>query len=193
MALDYLPTPNWAVVYGEVPSASKWSQLGTNDNSLATGSGIDDLAIITRHLADGAATTRKMKPSYRYTAGNTGGARQTIVAAWTAVQGASQSYTSGPTAEILHIFGTCIANATAPGSQFGILVNGTLAGKTDYDDQSGTFKGRFGHLIYEIPANTTVTIALGGKASSGNVSVGNASADITNGYSPHLGIVAFGR
>lgn len=51
MALDYLPTPNWSVVYGEVPSASKWSQLGGNDNSLALGTGIDDLAILARHIA----------------------------------------------------------------------------------------------------------------------------------------------
>lgn len=60
MALDYLPTPNWAVVYGEVPSASKWSQLGTNDNSLATGAGVDNLAILTRHLNAKAVTEAKI-------------------------------------------------------------------------------------------------------------------------------------
>jgi hypothetical protein len=134
-----------------------------------------------------------MKPSYSYVAGSTGGARQSISTSWTAVQGASVSYTSGPTTEVLQIFGSCIANATAAGSQFLIGVNGVPVGKSDYDDQSGTFKGRFGHALYEIAANTTVTIALLGKAASGTVAVGNASADLTNNYSPHLGITAFGR
>lgn len=55
MALDYLPTPSWSVVYGETPSASKWSELGANDDALATGAGIDDLAILTRHIANGGA------------------------------------------------------------------------------------------------------------------------------------------
>ena len=51
MALDYLPSPGWAVIYGETPSATRWSELGDNDDSLATGAGIDDLAILNRHLA----------------------------------------------------------------------------------------------------------------------------------------------
>lgn len=51
MALDYLPSPSWAVIYGETPSADRWSELGENDDALATGAGIDDLAIIKRHIA----------------------------------------------------------------------------------------------------------------------------------------------
>lgn len=51
MALDYLPSPGWAVIYGETPSATRWSELGDNDDALATGAGIDDLAILTRHIA----------------------------------------------------------------------------------------------------------------------------------------------
>jgi len=54
MALDFLPTPSWSVVYGEVPSASKWSELGENDDSLATGAGVDSLAIINRHVGLGS-------------------------------------------------------------------------------------------------------------------------------------------
>lgn len=134
-----------------------------------------------------------MKPTYAYVAGSTGGSRQSIGTAWTAVQGASLSYTSGPTTEVLQIFGTCIANATAAGSTFLIGVNGVPVGKSDYDDQNGTFKGRSGYALYEIAANTTVTIALLGKAASGTVAIGNAAADVANNYSPHLGIVAFAR
>lgn len=152
-----------------------------------------DLAITTGKLADGSATTPKMKPTYTYVAGSTGGSRQSIGTSWTDVKGAVTSYTSGNTPEVLHIFGTCIANATAAGSTFLIGVNGVVQGKSDYDDQNGTFKGRFGHLLYNIPANTTVTIALMGKAASGTVVVGNAAADVANNYSPSLGIVAFGR
>jgi len=51
MALDYLPSPGWAVIYGETPSADRWSELGENDDALATGAGIDDDAILARHLA----------------------------------------------------------------------------------------------------------------------------------------------
>lgn len=193
MALDYLPSPSWAVIYGETPSADRWSELGENDDALATGAGIDDLAILTRHLADINVTTRKMKPTYGYTAGSTGGARQSIGTGYTAVSGASRSYTSGPTAEILLIFGTCIANPTNAGSQFLIGVNGSPVGKSDYDDVAGAFKGRIGLALYEIAANTTVTIALMGKAASGTVSVANAAADIANNYSPQIGILAFGR
>lgn len=56
MALDYLPSPSWAVVYGETPSADRWSELGENDDALATGAGIDDDAILNRHIAPGAVT-----------------------------------------------------------------------------------------------------------------------------------------
>jgi hypothetical protein len=60
MALDYLPSPGWAVIYGETPSATRWSELGDNDDALATGAGIDDLAILTRHLAAKAVTGAKV-------------------------------------------------------------------------------------------------------------------------------------
>lgn len=54
MALDYLPSPGWAVIYGETPSATRWSELGDNDDALATGAGIDDNAILARHIANNA-------------------------------------------------------------------------------------------------------------------------------------------
>lgn len=60
MALDYLPSPGWAVIYGETPSATRWSELGDNDDALATGAGIDNLAILNRHLAAGIVDPTKM-------------------------------------------------------------------------------------------------------------------------------------
>jgi len=55
MALDNLPNPSWSVVFGEVPSASKWSELGENDDSLATGAGWDDEIVEARHYKAGDA------------------------------------------------------------------------------------------------------------------------------------------
>lgn len=183
----------WSVVYGEQPTAAKWNQLGTNDAGFKDGTNIDNVSILERHLADGAVTTRKMKPTYSYNNGSTGGARQSLGTSYQAISGATRSYTSGATAEVLLIIGTCIANATAAGSQFGIGINGSLVGRTDYDDQASTFKGRLGVLIYEIAANTTVTVSLIGKSASGVTAIGNAAVDTANGYSPALSIVAFGR
>lgn len=55
MALDYLPSPSWAVIYGETPSADRWSELGENDDALATGAGWDDDSVKARHM-DWAST-----------------------------------------------------------------------------------------------------------------------------------------
>lgn len=44
----------WSVVAFETPTAAKWNILGTNDASFHDGTGIDDNAIINRHLADDA-------------------------------------------------------------------------------------------------------------------------------------------
>lgn len=57
MPLTYLPSPNWAVVYGEVPSATRWSELGLNDNSLATGAGFDSNIILARHYGNASIPT----------------------------------------------------------------------------------------------------------------------------------------
>lgn len=42
----------WSVVFGEVPTDTKWNILGSNDDSFNDGTGIADDAIIQRHLAD---------------------------------------------------------------------------------------------------------------------------------------------
>lgn len=44
----------WSVVFGEQPTAAKWNILGENDASFHDGTGIDDDAILNRHLAAGA-------------------------------------------------------------------------------------------------------------------------------------------
>lgn len=44
----------WSVVFGEQPTAAKWNILGDNDASFHDGTGIDDDAILARHLSTGA-------------------------------------------------------------------------------------------------------------------------------------------
>lgn len=50
----------WSVVFGEQPTASKWNILGTNDASFHDGTGIDDDAIIARHIANLAVSNPQM-------------------------------------------------------------------------------------------------------------------------------------
>ena len=46
-ASGYAP---WSVVVGEQPTTTKWNILGTNDASFYSGNGINDQAIVFRHL-----------------------------------------------------------------------------------------------------------------------------------------------
>ena len=87
-------------------------------------------------------------------------------------------------------------SATNAGSQCGIIVNGSLVGRTDYADTpfNGVFYGHIAPLtLYEIAANTTVTIAVGVKLAGGTASVANQTSDTTQGYAPSLSIIAFGK
>lgn len=63
-----VPNPGWNVVYGEIPAASKWSQLGANDDALAAGTGISDDAILTRHILAGNVTVPKLFNPYKFSA-----------------------------------------------------------------------------------------------------------------------------
>jgi hypothetical protein len=61
----------WSVVFGEQPTAAKWNQLGANDAGFKDGTNIDNLAILTRHLADSNVTGVKIG-SYRTRRQNNG-------------------------------------------------------------------------------------------------------------------------
>jgi len=54
----------WSVVFGEQPTAAKWNQLGTNDAGFKDGTNIDNLAILTRHLADANVTSAKLAETF---------------------------------------------------------------------------------------------------------------------------------
>lgn len=51
----------WSVVFGEQPTAAKWNQLGTNDAGFKDGTNIDNLAILTRHIAALNVTKAKIE------------------------------------------------------------------------------------------------------------------------------------
>lgn len=195
MALDYLPTPNWAVVYGEVPSASKWSQLGTNDNALATAAGIDDLAILTRHINDKAATTRKLKPTYFKLVGDNGSAstRQTFNSNTpTVAQGTQFSYTTGPTTEVLILDSVLLITETAD-SNAAFFVNGAKVSNVYYKSDK-TYTSVYPSAIFEAAANTTYTIDVRVWGSQ-PVTIANAIQDRTasNNFGPETHLLAFGR
>ena len=50
----------WSVVYGEQPTAAKWNQLGANDAGFRDGTNINNSAIITALLNNGAVTADKL-------------------------------------------------------------------------------------------------------------------------------------
>jgi hypothetical protein len=50
-----LPYPAWSVVYGEQPTAAKWSELGANDDALAAGTGFNSHAIPSSAINFGGA------------------------------------------------------------------------------------------------------------------------------------------
>lgn len=54
----------WSVVFGEQPTAAKWNILGTNDASFHDGTGIDDDAILTRHVLDENITSPKLAEAF---------------------------------------------------------------------------------------------------------------------------------
>lgn len=186
----------WSVVFGEQPTAAKWNQLGANDAGFKDGTNIDNDAIIERHILNGVVTTKKMKPTYHLTAGNSGGSRQTVVGAATAtVTGLSKSYTSGASAEILFVFGEALIQITSAGAQFFLAAGGTPIGKSDYLDTTGGFWKKRAFAFYEIAANTTITIDARVKNIGGTATIANSSADqVTSpSYGGELDIIAFGR
>lgn len=56
----------WSVVFGEQPTAAKWNILGTNDESFHDGTGIDDDAILQRHIADNQILPAQLTSAARW-------------------------------------------------------------------------------------------------------------------------------
>jgi hypothetical protein len=50
----------WSVVFGEVPTETKWNLLGANDDSFNDGTGILDDSLLSRHFADDQITLAQL-------------------------------------------------------------------------------------------------------------------------------------
>ena len=143
MALDYLPSPSWAVIYGETPSADRWSELGENDDALATGAGIDDDAIIARHIANAAVkkanmdftdfdvySTSEVDPGRKWTDGRAI-YRKVLIGNMTVVVGANNVNhgISGITAlEVVNINGSFRLSSTTRGTSVNLFWHREAAG-----------------------------------------------------------------
>lgn len=135
MALDYLPSPSWAVIYGETPSATRWSELGENDDALATGAGIDDLAILTRHLNAGAVTNEKMNFDRAVGSYGPNSAVSITSTSYVNITGRSVTVTVGPSGKILLGLGGYID--TPSSAAIGIFLIANLSGANAHDTDLG--------------------------------------------------------
>lgn len=166
------------------------------DNAIST-SKVQDTAITTNKIANIQVTTSKTKPTYAQFAGNNGASRQSFPTANTVyvITGTSFNYTSGPTAELLQVFGRGMCTFTAAGSQVFLTVNGTQIGRSDYTDLT-VWLTRECEGFYEIPANTTITLDLRVRTGgTGGGSVCNATTDMsgTPSFGVQMYLTAWGR
>jgi hypothetical protein len=166
------------------------------DNSVSKAK-MQDGSVDTAELVDGAATTRKVKPTYVVVNGNNGGSRQTFPSANTTytITGASYSYTSGPTAEVLDISANALIQATGIGGMFFIQAGSTPISKGHYNTNGG-YQTYHTRVLYNIAANTTVTLSAAYRTSgTGGGDVCNSASDqaLSPSYGAELRIVAWGR
>lgn len=160
---------------------------------------IQDNAVATAKVANLAMTTPKIRPTYKTVAGNNGVDRQTFPTANTiyVIVGTSISYTSGPTTELLYIWGTAMVNMSGSvGAQVYLTVNGTQVGKSVYVGEIGVWITCRGFAYYEIPANTTITIDQRVRTpGTGGGSVTNKDTDQSAdpSFGVQTGMIAFGR
>lgn len=177
-------------------AANMVNTAALQDTSVSTAK-LQDNAVTTAKIADQQVTTRKLKPTYVMQAGNNGGARQSFPSANTnyIITGTSFNYTSGPTPELLQVYGRAMCTFTSGGSQVFLTVGGNQIGRSDYVDSTSWFT-RECEAFYEIAANTTITIDLRARtAGVGGGSVCNAASDMTG--TPSFGIqmylIAWGK
>lgn len=115
----------WSVTAGEVPTTAYWNILGSNDASFNSGTGINDSAIITRHIA--AHNVSNITYVYNEVAGpNIAGAAQAIGNAWTTVTGWSgNSFTTNGGDITLDVMWSNYKATATGGGQYRIQLNGS--------------------------------------------------------------------
>jgi len=170
MALDYLPSTGWAVIYGETPSATRWSELGENDDSLATGAGIDDLAILRRHINAAAVDVSKVDlatwPAFLASASGSqniiGGAAAVPFVANTEIFDNTNNYNNGSYIFTVPAGGGGVYEfflfVTGSNPTSSRLIPQIKIGATTYNgtQQTDTYSSGFCHLKIKLNAGNTV-------------------------------------
>lgn len=176
----------WSVVYGEQPTAAKWNQLGTNDAGFKDGTNIDNLAILTRHLADGNATTAKVKlNAINYRDPVQGSNFTGTSAGYTTISGMSTTYVAGSTAERLFVWFNGMAQATNSSSA---AISLRIAGVDKGDDAAWYPAGAniwavFGNMyIVDVAAGSSTTFQLIYKGSIQLLRVGGFTQTSIKGF-----------
>lgn len=168
MALDYLPSPGWAVIYGETPSATRWSELGDNDDALATGAGIDDLAILTRHIKDAAVTSRKAQLTILNKQGTD---LNPLTGSYQDIPNSSLTFTLDTASYILLTFGCRQQQNTALTSYLQLIVDGSSIKDLRNTNPSGaTYVEAHAAVVLTLAAGSH-TIKLQAYATANNAAV----------------------
>lgn len=171
----------WSVTAGEIPTTAYWNLLGSNDASFNTGTGINDNAIVTRHLNSHAVTN--ITYVYNEVAASTNGfttAGWNNFAGWTA-----GSFTSTGGDILLHIHFTYWKNTTGPINSFRVILNSSTPypstnGWQQYTNEFASHKMCSRTLwLTSIPAGT-YNVTLQGNNTSATGSLNSDTADWLN-------------
>ena len=148
----------WNVTAGEVPTTAYWNILGANDASFNSGNGINDSAIITRHLAAHNVTNNTyVMNEINATNG------QAIGQTWTNVSPWSGTLVTSGGDVIFHTHFTYWRQTSGIFSQFRIQINGATnypsnTGWQQYTNELGSHKMCSRAILVQGLAASTYTI-----------------------------------
>ena len=155
---------SWSVISGEIPTASKWNILGTNDASFNDGTGIGTNAVAAASLATSAITLGYTQITSNFT---------TTSASYTALTGLSQAVTipSGSRRVLIHVFVSEFSTSSAANPYISIW-DGTVG--------SGTQLSQGGYYSSVGGAQTTMNVFANIASPAAGAKTYNAGAK-TNG------------
>jgi hypothetical protein len=184
MADTFIDDLDW--ITDELITSTKFNQWWANMQNFHNGTALGDGIIVTRHHATSAVTTPKMKPTTILLTAPQSGSYSNSTTTWTDIY--SWNYTSGATAERLILEGGCLTQqATSGNANVRLQVNGVAGTREAYVD---TVPQHWENVrvfdIFDIPANTTVTIKLQGKVSAGTMTVSFGGIDANHFWGPHV-------
>lgn len=169
-----LPNPGWNVVYGEIPAASKWSQLGANDDALAAGTGLNDLAITTAKLAMSAADHTKIKPQI-INGDSTATVRFTTTSnSFVDVPGLDVVYTAPANCAMrIFLIPTVFITAGSSAAYSRITANGVKVDNSESYHVGSSVQVVSRPCFVDVAAGQTVTLRVQAKSDAGSMGVVN--------------------